>query len=269
MVYRIAKWDEVFENAESRRLKTLTWVAWPVDLDSTGYMLMVEKFGDDTPTIYGAWAALVSIAAKCPVRGTIADSKGRGYSLSRLALKSHMPAKVFEQLIAWASTKEVAWLELTNDPGNQRGSPDESQKILGTPETDREGNDLRPSVRPSACARENGVIVLNESHWPDIERLAQSVTRVVTRNQDARLERLKAADRRLALRAAALALGRYGADWLNGILESISARTEPIPAPWGYFRGALIIATQEQFNENFREAEKLVKQAPKTVERQA
>ena len=59
-VYRIAKWTETFERAESRKLKQLTWIAMPVGFSSTGYQAMLEDFdAERAPAIYGAWCALV------------------------------------------------------------------------------------------------------------------------------------------------------------------------------------------------------------------
>jgi hypothetical protein len=46
-IYRIAKWTETFETAESRRHRILTWVSLPIGFDSSGYTDLVETFGED------------------------------------------------------------------------------------------------------------------------------------------------------------------------------------------------------------------------------
>jgi len=110
MAYRIAKWNEVFERAESRKLKVLTWVAMPTGFTSNGYQLMLDEFGPEAPAIYGAWCALVSVAASCSDRGVLANGQGIPLKLSHIARMTGFPVSVFEKLTNWASRKEVGWL---------------------------------------------------------------------------------------------------------------------------------------------------------------
>lgn len=254
-VWRIAKWDKVFENAESRRIKNLDWVAWPIKLDSRGYHAIIEEFGDDSPAIYGAWCALVCVAATCSTRGTLADSNGRPYSIIRLALKTHMPATVFQRLFAWASTEDVAWLELATCPANPRACP-----AVSPPTGDERRRDETTRQRPSVRQRlsDSTEIVVDDDGWKLIAATTLRIARVVTKNPNADLQRLASADRRLCIRAAALAEWRYGADWMNEILEKLSGRKTKPDNPWGYFRSAMSKSVEEQFGESFRETEKFV-----------
>jgi len=109
-VYRIAKWDEVFERAESRKLKTLTWVSVPTSFTSNGYQCMLDEFQDTAPAIYGAWCALVAIAASCTVRGTLCNSRGVPLPTTHLARISGFPKPIFDQMIEWASRPDIGWL---------------------------------------------------------------------------------------------------------------------------------------------------------------
>ncbi len=111
-VYRIAKWESVFERAESRKLKQLNWVAMPIGFTSTGYQSMLDEFGDDASSIYGAWCALTAIAASCAVRGILGNSRGNPLKLSHIARMTGFQSAVFEKLFAWAAKPEVGWLEL-------------------------------------------------------------------------------------------------------------------------------------------------------------
>jgi len=112
----IAKWNEVFENSNSRKLKRMEWVPMPTDLiGSTGYNLMLDEFESDAPAMYGTWSALVAIASQCNVRGTLADGQGNPLKISHLSRKSGFPAESFERLINWATTKEVSWLVSTEN----------------------------------------------------------------------------------------------------------------------------------------------------------
>lgn len=263
-VWRIAKWDKAFENAESKRVENLTWVKWPIGLDSAGFDALIEEFGEEAPSIYGAWCALVCVAAKCHVRGTLADSKGRPHTVSRLAIKTHFPASVFTKLIAWASSEGVAWLELATDLiPNRLEIESESglaRQAFGLDEdetkTRGDGDMNRPSVRP--LLSDATEIVVDEDGWKLIAATTLRIARVVTKNPNVELQRLASGDRRLCIRAAALAEWRYGADWLNEILEKLSDRTTKLDSPWGYFRNSLKISIAEQFGEVFREVEKYV-----------
>lgn len=110
-VYRIAKWESVFERAESRKLKQLNWVAMPIGFTSTGYQSMLDEFGDDASSIYGAWCALTAIAASCAVRGILGNSRGNPLKISHIARMTGFQSAVFEKLYAWAASPEVGWLE--------------------------------------------------------------------------------------------------------------------------------------------------------------
>lgn len=110
-VLRIAKWRDTFERAESRKLKSLTWVSLPTSFVSSGYQAMLDEFEADAPAIYGAWCALVVIAAGCNVRGTLADSRGNPLKVSWYARMSGFPPAYFDRLIAWAAMPSIGWLD--------------------------------------------------------------------------------------------------------------------------------------------------------------
>lgn len=110
-VLRVVKWAEVFETWASRQLKTLRWISVPTGPHSSGYLRMIDDFGDRAPAIYGAWIALVKIAAAAPTRGVLANGKGVPYTAGHLSRLSHFPAALFDELIAWATSPHVRWLE--------------------------------------------------------------------------------------------------------------------------------------------------------------
>lgn len=110
-VYRISKWREVFETSESRKYKRLSWYALPIDFASTGYHAMLDEFESDAPALYGAWCALVAVAASCTVRGVLASSRGRSLPVSQIARMTGFPPAIFEKLFVWATRSEIGWLE--------------------------------------------------------------------------------------------------------------------------------------------------------------
>lgn len=121
-IYRIAKWEQVFERAESRKLKQLTWIAMPTGFGSNGYQSMLEEFGTDAAAMYGAWCVLVNYAASCHVRGLLATSRGIPLKLQVIARVTGFPVEFFERLVAWASRADIGWLECV--------SADECSRVL-------------------------------------------------------------------------------------------------------------------------------------------
>lgn len=116
-VYRIAKWNEVFEKSDTRKVtKALKWVAMPTNFSSHGYQCLLDEFGDESPAIYGAWCALVAVAANCTVRGVLSNSRGKSLPLTHLVRMSGFPPDVFQKLIDWASRDDVKWLEVVDNP---------------------------------------------------------------------------------------------------------------------------------------------------------
>jgi hypothetical protein len=109
-IYEIAKWSEVFETAESRRHKSLSWVSFPIKTSSSGYQSMLDEFGDDAAAIYGAWCALVAFAAQQSPRGRLCNSQGKPVSFTVLVRFSGFPQSLFERLLDWAKRDEVRWL---------------------------------------------------------------------------------------------------------------------------------------------------------------
>jgi hypothetical protein len=153
-LWRIAKWSEVFERAESRKLKQLTWIAIPTSFHSTGYQSLLEEFGDDAPAIYGAWVALCSYAASCHIRGVLGNSRGIPLKLSHIARITGFPVAVFARLCAWASRPDVGWLEAI-DPresphsdGENRENPSESSASGESPDDPSTHRENPPYTRP-------------------------------------------------------------------------------------------------------------------------
>lgn len=134
---QIARWNEVFESSESRKLKTLSWVRIPTSFNSTGFQHLLDDFGPtDGAAIYGAWCALCSLAASAPEksqRGLLHNSKGVPFSIRRIARLTGFAPEIFEKLIPWAI--RVGWIiETTADTGtaDNRTTAAESE----SPETD-------------------------------------------------------------------------------------------------------------------------------------
>lgn len=173
IVYKIAKWSETFETADSRRHKSLHWISIPLGFNSNGYAKLIEEFGDEAPAIYGAWIALANIAATCPIRGILSTSSGDALTVGRLSFISHFPSTVFGKLLDWASKDSVGWLEkmasdeikrllldcesINNQSPNEL--PDKTRQDLTKPNTTRPDQTKRSSVGRSS---NGGVVAVAE-----------------------------------------------------------------------------------------------------------
>jgi hypothetical protein len=143
-VFRVKCWSEVYETADSRKHKALQWVSVPIGFDSDGFVRLVEEFGEDAPALYGAWIALVLVAARCPIRGVLSTSNGEPISEARLAFLSRFPSTVFGRLIEWAF--RIGWLEVlpSDDVRLAIQKRDKNAQSI----TDRSANELpnRPNL---------------------------------------------------------------------------------------------------------------------------
>ena len=181
--YEIACWTQTFETADSRKHKRLHWVSWPIDRQSSGYQSMVDEFGDDAPSIYGAWAALVTIAAELPIRGRLANSRGEPLSTTRLARMAYMPDGVFQRLFEWASNPAVGWLVQIDD-----GRPAIDQQLVGDQSAiELQDITLQDTTLPNSC--DEVFTAWNES--PGVTKRARKLT---TQRRQKLLLRLKDPD---------------------------------------------------------------------------
>lgn len=197
-VLRIAKWDEVFERADTRKVKSLTWVAMPLGFTSHGYQAMLDEFQDKAAAIYGCWCALVAYAASCTVRGTLATSRGTPTPITHLARVTGFDAELYRQLIDWAEQPEIGWLErvptaqVMPKPEEKRSSGEPPDNLPAHPETpgklpdyqtgqDRTGQN-RTTTRPDQTRDRTSVVGRSSWDlswgWEELSRLGRKFRRV-------------------------------------------------------------------------------------------
>lgn len=106
--YVVRNWDHNYEVAQSRKVDgPLTWVALPCKHDGLGFRRIMAL--PDGPAVYGAWVLIVQVAAKCPVRGVLADERGP-LTPEELSIKTGCPEKLFERALQVVSSERVGWL---------------------------------------------------------------------------------------------------------------------------------------------------------------
>lgn len=127
-LYRVKNWKKLYEKAQTRKVLNAQWVAVPVKHDGKGFRrLMMMKNG---PALYGAWVIILQVAAKCTVRGTLADDEGP-LTPEDLCLKTGCPQSVIEQALQVVSSKQIGWL-LAEESAN---SLESSANTLEPPDT--------------------------------------------------------------------------------------------------------------------------------------
>lgn len=131
--YRIRGWDEHYETSESRKVKgPLKWVAMPTKHDGKTLRRVMRL--DPSGALYGAWCLIIQVAAKCPVRGTLADGDGPLTALD-IGDKTDLSTEAVQQALTVFSSIAIRWLEPVDSSGNLLESagtsadPLESQRI--------------------------------------------------------------------------------------------------------------------------------------------
>lgn len=119
ILYRIRDWERHFENNRTRELKRMLWVPVPTKQDGDGYTELLDH--PQGAAHYGAWVALIAVAAKSTPRGSLvrdcAEKLRRAcdapailphneYSLARV---TRIAASVFKAAIP--RLVEIGWLE--------------------------------------------------------------------------------------------------------------------------------------------------------------
>ena len=155
VVYEIARWSEVFETSESRKLKSLPWISERTDFTSTGWQQGLDDFGPaEWPLIYGAWMVIVRTAATAKNRGRLCGDKAEPWSAARIARPAGVCPELIARAIAWAV--KVGWLvpvefasgeSPDNLPtGREKHTPTRQD---GTEQDKTERNGTGPAAEPS------------------------------------------------------------------------------------------------------------------------
>jgi uncharacterized phage protein (TIGR02220 family) len=132
-VLSITDWEKHFENNRTRDLKRMEWVPLPTKQDGDGYTELLDH--KDGAAHFGAWCAILQIAAKCQPRGTLMRDRSIPHdaaSLSRLSrIKVRDLEDAIERLICigWLSSQVLVPNGTCGDPaggcGMTAGKPQE------------------------------------------------------------------------------------------------------------------------------------------------
>lgn len=135
-LYTIVDWDQHFETHKTRPLLVLRWIQMPLKRGD-GYCELVE--GRHGSAHFGAWCALVQVAATCKVRGVLVRNSGEPHTAKSLSVLTHLPVASFKAMFQRAES--IGWLSLTRHPSAGK-VPEKRQPTAGslTPLSGMEGN---------------------------------------------------------------------------------------------------------------------------------
>ncbi len=138
----IVDWDKHYENNRTRELKELRWVPMPNSHDGDGYTQLIDH--PNGAAHFGAWCALVEVASRCDVRGTLLRKGKIPHDPVSLERMTRIPASLWEE--ALPRFANIGWIKPYTIPqegaGMSQGDaeiPQEGASPEGKKERRKEG----------------------------------------------------------------------------------------------------------------------------------
>jgi hypothetical protein len=103
---RVRNWTR-FESYRTRRMRSIKLIRVPTNLENEGYVDLLSH--ENGAAHFGAWVAILRVAAQCNPRGTLVRNNGSAYTAASLARMTRMPEALFDDAIP--RLLEIGWLE--------------------------------------------------------------------------------------------------------------------------------------------------------------
>lgn len=111
----ITDWSVHFENNRTRELKVMSWIPVPVKLGGDGYTEILDH--PNGAAHFGAWIAILQVAAGCDERGTLLRGNRGGvrspHDAQSISRMTRIPVSIIEEAIprlvaaGWITAEEV------------------------------------------------------------------------------------------------------------------------------------------------------------------
>ena len=111
-LYRIKNWEENFENNRTRLMKQMLWVPVPNKHDGDGYTELVDR--ENGAAMLGAWIAILQVASKCAMRGTLMRDNGSPHAPKSIARLTRLDESTISEAITLLCSADVGWLEVVD-----------------------------------------------------------------------------------------------------------------------------------------------------------
>jgi hypothetical protein len=114
-MYRINKWADTFENADTRKRQRLGWFLCPSGNDSAGYLELMS-YGSDGVAAFGVFISICQWSATRGrhQRGEISRNDGRPMSVELLATTIRVPVEVVAKSLPLLCHPDVGWMANEN-----------------------------------------------------------------------------------------------------------------------------------------------------------
>lgn len=151
LCYAIKDWDKHFENSESRKVKSLTWVPVKNKHDGKGYRRVVAH--PKSVQVFCAWNLIVQVASRTPRRGVLRDEDGP-LTTSDLAFKTGFPESIFEVAFQVLTEPKIGWL--VRSPSDDIPEAPEVSGDAGVEQNRTEGNRMEGHDRLTSLKMPSG-----------------------------------------------------------------------------------------------------------------
>lgn len=138
LVYRIRKFSEYYETAESRKLQRLSWLALPTKQEGDGFTELMGAH-ENGCAHFGAWTAMLQLAAKCSPRGTLLRNLGGrlvAHDLMSISRITRVPVEVLREamprLLSMGWMEELELQSVTENLPTDPGEPGDGRKKPGS-----------------------------------------------------------------------------------------------------------------------------------------
>ncbi len=142
-VIQIVDWDKHYENNRTRELKRMAWVPMPNRHDGDGYTALLDH--PNGTAHFGAWCALVEVASRCDVRGTLLRGGGKAHDAESLARMTKVPAAVWEEVLP--RLVSIGWVRFCEIPQEGAGIPQEGAPAPHPTAIERNGTERKEGGR--------------------------------------------------------------------------------------------------------------------------
>ena len=166
--YRVANWDENFENHETRkRARGMPYVLVPTKHDGLTFSRLMSE--PDGTALFGAWVLILQVAAKCPQRGVLATEDGP-LTAQDIAVKTRSDPAVIIRAQDVLSSPAIRWIcrdlpQARQKPaGNGKNRQAGGKNRQATAKTGSGAGATKPNVtKPNETETERNGTELNET----------------------------------------------------------------------------------------------------------
>lgn len=115
----IHKWDETFENADTRKRQRLGWYLAPSGMDSRGYLALVSRFPQDQGMMaFGVFHAICQLSATLgkSVRGRLKNTDGEPMEIEQIATLLRLQICHLSAALEILTDPRIGWLRWVEIP---------------------------------------------------------------------------------------------------------------------------------------------------------